>query len=84
MCKFILFFRFTRPVIYGEYPESMRSSVGARLPKFTKAESERLKKSIDFLGVNYYTTYYAQHAEPVSANRTFYTDMEATFACKYI
>ncbi|TKY49539.1 Vicianin hydrolase [Spatholobus suberectus] len=69
---------YAHPVTYGDYPESMRSNVGARLPKFTKAESEGLKRSIDFLGVNYYTTYYAENAAPVSANRTFYTDILAT------
>jgi len=62
----------------------MKSSVGSRLPKFTKAESEGLKNSIDFLGVNYYTTYYAEHAEPVSANRTFYTDILASLSSKYL
>ncbi|BAT93033.1 hypothetical protein VIGAN_07191800 [Vigna angularis var. angularis] len=56
----------------------MKSLVGARLAKFTKAESEGLRKSIDFLGVNYYTTYYAENAAPVSTNRTFYTDILAT------
>ncbi|KAK7323956.1 hypothetical protein VNO77_27460 [Canavalia gladiata] len=69
---------YAHPVIYGDYPESMKSLVGARLPKFTKLESENLKRSIDFLGVNYYTTYYAEHAAPDSANRTFYTDMLAS------
>ncbi|KAG2372230.1 Vicianin hydrolase [Vigna angularis] len=69
---------YAHPVTYGDYPESMRSSVGARLPAFTKAESEGLKNSIDFLGVNYYTTYYAEHAAPVTTNRTFYTDILAT------
>ncbi|KAG5015748.1 hypothetical protein JHK85_021884 [Glycine max] len=71
---------YSDPVFYGDYPESMKSSVGSRLPKFTKAESEGLKNSIDFLGVNYYTTYYAEHAEPVSANRTFYTDILASLS----
>ncbi|XP_028247208.1 vicianin hydrolase-like [Glycine soja] len=69
-----------RPVIFGDYPESMKSSVGSRLPKFTKAQSEGLKSSIDFLGVNYYTTYYAENAAPVRANRTFNTDMLVTLS----
>ncbi|WVZ00537.1 hypothetical protein V8G54_026606 [Vigna mungo] len=69
---------YAHPVTYGDYPESMKSLVGARLAKFTKSESEGLRKSIDFLGVNYYTTYYAENAAPVTTNRTFYTDMLAT------
>ncbi|ESW21072.1 hypothetical protein PHAVU_005G039200 [Phaseolus vulgaris] len=73
---------YAHPVTYGDYPESMKSSVGARLPTFTKVQSEGLKKSIDFLGVNYYTTYYAEHAAPVTTNRTFYTDILATLSSK--
>ena len=82
--RHIKFLRYAHPIIYGDYPESMKSSVGARLPKFTKAESEGLRKSIDFLGVNYYTTYYAENAGPVTTNRTFYTDMLAALTSKYI
>ncbi|KAK8324256.1 hypothetical protein V6Z12_A12G286900 [Gossypium hirsutum] len=52
---------FMDPVIYGEYPKSMQSLVGNRLPKFTEAESKLLKGSIDFLGANYYTTNYAEN-----------------------
>jgi len=65
----------------------MKYSVGARLVKLTKAQSQGLRKSIDFLGVNYYTTYYAKNASPVSTNRTFYTDILATqdvYICKLI
>ena len=80
----IKFLRYAHPVIYGDYPESMKSLVGARLPKFTKAESEGLRKSIDFLGVNYYTTNYAENASPVTTNRTFYTDMLVTVTSTYI
>ncbi|XP_017973289.1 PREDICTED: beta-glucosidase 12 isoform X2 [Theobroma cacao] len=59
-----LFGWFVDPLIFGEYPKSMRSMVGRRLPKFTEAESKMLKGSIDFLGVNYYTANYAENAPP--------------------
>ncbi|KAK6250688.1 hypothetical protein SCA6_004693 [Theobroma cacao] len=59
-----LFGWFVDPLIFGEYPKSMRSLVGRRLPKFTEAESKMLKGSIDFLGVNYYTANYAENAPP--------------------
>ncbi|XWS50414.1 hypothetical protein CRYUN_Cryun12cG0085600 [Craigia yunnanensis] len=62
-----LFGWFVDPVIFGEYPKSMRSLVGSRLPKFTEAESKMLKGSIDFLGVNYYTANYAENALPSNA-----------------
>ncbi|KAH9329951.1 hypothetical protein KI387_002059, partial [Taxus chinensis] len=47
------------PLTYGEYPTTMRTHVGDRLPYFTKEESELVKGSFDFLGMNYYTAMYA-------------------------
>lgn len=51
--------RFLDPITYGEYPVSMRANVGRRLPKFTPEQKKLVKGSIDFLGMNYYTTQYA-------------------------
>ncbi|PNT56093.1 hypothetical protein POPTR_001G227200v4 [Populus trichocarpa] len=51
---------FAHPITFGDYPDSMRSLVGNRLPKFTKEQSAMLKGSLDFLGLNYYTTNYAE------------------------
>ncbi|XP_045820620.1 cyanogenic beta-glucosidase-like [Trifolium pratense] len=53
---------FMDPITKGNYPKSMRSLVGSRLPKFSKEESEDLKGSFDFLGLNYYSSYYATDA----------------------
>ncbi|XP_073063348.1 beta-glucosidase 11-like [Primulina eburnea] len=44
------------PLIFGEYPEIVRKNAGTRIPAFTKAESKRIKDTIDFIGVNHYTT----------------------------
>ncbi|KAF7824503.1 vicianin hydrolase-like [Senna tora] len=65
------------PITYGSYPESMQSIVGDRLPKFTKTQKEFVKGSYDFLGVNYYTTYYAVNS-PLqnSLNRSYSTDSQ--------
>ncbi|CAK7354990.1 unnamed protein product [Dovyalis caffra] len=49
------------PVIYGDYPRSMRKLVGDRLPPFTTQESEDLRGSYDVIGLNYYGGYYAQN-----------------------
>ncbi|XP_038993836.1 beta-glucosidase 17-like [Hibiscus syriacus] len=62
---------FLDPIIYGEYPKSMQSLVGSRLPKFTRAQSKMLKGSIDFLGANYYTSNYAQNAPPSNTSTLF-------------
>ncbi|XP_022861696.1 beta-glucosidase 6-like [Olea europaea var. sylvestris] len=37
----------------------MKTRVGSRLPRFTQAESSKLKGSFDFIGINHYTTWYA-------------------------
>ncbi|KAL5760546.1 hypothetical protein ACOSQ2_019384 [Xanthoceras sorbifolium] len=66
-----------QPITYGSYPKTMRSMLGDRLPKFTKSESEMVKGSIDFLGYNYYTAYYAEDVTTTSyssVNLSFTTD----------
>lgn len=51
---------FLNPLMFGDYPSSMRNRVGNRLPKFTSSEAALLKGSLDFVGINHYTTFYAQ------------------------
>lgn len=63
--KIILLFRlvncrFLDPIIYGEYPPEIRQVVGSRLPVFTMEEREILRNSVDFIGINHYTTLYAK------------------------
>lgn len=48
----------------GEYPESMRTNLGNRLPEFTANERYLLNGSADFFGLNHYTTLYASFPEP--------------------
>ncbi|KAH7424085.1 hypothetical protein KP509_12G089100 [Ceratopteris richardii] len=50
---------FLDPILYGDYPNSMKSILGERLPSFTKEESARLRDSVDFIGLNAVTTEYA-------------------------
>ncbi|ONK66357.1 uncharacterized protein A4U43_C06F6890 [Asparagus officinalis] len=50
---------FLDPIIYGEYPKTMQEIVKERLPKFTPNEVKMVKGSMDFVGINQYTTYYA-------------------------
>ncbi|GMI87428.1 beta glucosidase 40 [Hibiscus trionum] len=51
---------FLDPLMFGDYPSSMITRVGSRLPRFTTAESALLKGSLDFVGINHYTTFYAR------------------------
>ncbi|KAL0311827.1 UNVERIFIED_CONTAM: Oleuropein beta-glucosidase [Sesamum radiatum] len=51
---------FFEPVVTGHYPQSMINYVPPEnLAPFTQSESQRLKGSYDFLGLNYYTACYA-------------------------
>ncbi len=58
---------FTDPVYFGDYPETMRKRLGSRLPKFTPEEVKLVKGSLDFLGLNHYSTLYASAEPPVGA-----------------
>ncbi|KAK2968280.1 hypothetical protein RJ640_016212, partial [Escallonia rubra] len=49
------------PLVFGDYSHLMKSLVGARLPRFTAEQSNLVKGSLDFLGLNYYTANYAAH-----------------------
>ncbi|KAL2535540.1 Beta-glucosidase 11 [Forsythia ovata] len=48
------------PLIYGDYPDIVKKNAGKRIPSFTKYESKQIKGSVDFLGVNHYTTLYVK------------------------
>lgn len=50
---------FLDPLMFGDYPSSMRKLVRTRLPTFSTYESSLLKGSLDFVGINHYTTFYA-------------------------
>ncbi|KAL5055240.1 hypothetical protein RYX36_035922 [Vicia faba] len=52
---------FLDPLMFGDYPSSMRSRVGNRLPKFSPSDAALVKGSIDFIGINHYTTFYARN-----------------------
>ncbi|CAN6468121.1 unnamed protein product [Victoria cruziana] len=47
---------FFNPLVFGDYPEIMKKNAGSRLPSFTKSQSELVKGSFDFFGINHYTT----------------------------
>ncbi|XP_050943160.1 beta-glucosidase 43-like isoform X3 [Cucumis melo] len=49
---------FLHPFTYGEYPRRMQEIVKERLPKFSEEEVTMVKGSVDFVGINQYTTFY--------------------------
>ena len=69
--------RFMQPMTTEEYPLSMVSFVGNRLPKFTREQSKILTGSFDFIGVNYYTSNYAAnipHSNNDTSKSTYFKD----------
>ncbi|XP_050276763.1 beta-glucosidase 12-like isoform X2 [Quercus robur] len=65
------------PLTNGDYPHSMQSLVGDRLPKFTKEQSKLVNGSFDFLGLNYYTANYAADSDHSKAdNKSYLTDSQ--------
>ncbi|XP_021893698.1 beta-glucosidase 42-like [Carica papaya] len=54
---------FLNPLCYGDYPQTMREQVGDRLPKFSQEDKKLLENSIDFVGLNHYTSRFIAHME---------------------
>ncbi|GMP65722.1 hypothetical protein CsSME_00026402 [Camellia sinensis var. sinensis] len=48
------------PLVCGDYPPEMRHYHGNKLPAFSPEEVNYIKGSIDFIGINHYSTYYAE------------------------
>ncbi|KAJ3683711.1 hypothetical protein LUZ60_013938 [Juncus effusus] len=46
------------PLAFGDYPQIMKKLAGSRIPAFTKIQSEKLKGSFDFIGLNHYMSIY--------------------------
>ncbi|GAB4832652.1 hypothetical protein Ancab_006670 [Ancistrocladus abbreviatus] len=70
---------FLDPINFGHYPESMKNIVQERLPRFTAEQSKMLKKSYDYIGLNYYTSNFVHDSGlPTPVNKSFMTDKRAT------
>ncbi|KAF2601859.1 hypothetical protein F2Q70_00026492 [Brassica cretica] len=66
---------FLEPIVYGRYPAEMVNHVkDGRLPTFTPEESSMLKGSYDFIGLNYYLSFYVKDVRCATENITMYTD----------
>ncbi|CAI0378392.1 unnamed protein product [Linum tenue] len=76
---------FMDPITTGDYPKSMKDILGKRLPKFTAEESNSLKGSFDYLGLNYYTSRYASDyvgsppSRPSSLTTKFNNSLKTNF-----
>lgn len=73
------------PLINGDYPHTLKSLVGNRLPKFSEEQSKLVRGSIDFLGLNYYTANYAAYVPHSNAIQASYlSDSRANLSSKCI
>ncbi|KAL0346887.1 UNVERIFIED_CONTAM: Oleuropein beta-glucosidase [Sesamum calycinum] len=71
---------FVAPIVTGDYPRVMRERVGLRLPIFTPEQKKLITGSYDFIGMNYYTTYWATNKPtPPGTPPTYVTDQEVEF-----
>ncbi|WJX76700.1 hypothetical protein P8452_60087 [Trifolium repens] len=69
---------FLSPFTFGDYPNIMKKNAGSRIPSFTKKESNLVKGSIDFLGINFYFSFYVKNSPSIQHNedRDYMADME--------
>ncbi|WCJ38918.1 beta glucosidase 42 [Euphorbia peplus] len=63
---------YLHPIYYGDYPEVMRDILGHRLPKFSEEEKQLLSNSIDFIGLNHYTTRFIKNAKESPEDSFYY------------
>ncbi|KAG8650173.1 hypothetical protein MANES_07G009944v8 [Manihot esculenta] len=67
------------PLTYGQYPRTVQNLVGDKLVNFTNEETELLRGSYDFIGLQYYTSYYAKPNASIDSDRVRYkTDSNMT------
>ncbi|CAK7348301.1 unnamed protein product [Dovyalis caffra] len=65
------------PLVFGDYPITMKRNVGSRLPAFTNHESKLVKGSVDFIGLIHYQAVYIEDnsISLEQENRDFNADM---------
>ncbi|KAH9328566.1 hypothetical protein KI387_000674, partial [Taxus chinensis] len=71
---------FLDPIVFGEYPPIMHKLIGKRLPAITEDLHQKLRGSFDFIGLNYYCSFYATDALYFqnSSNRDYHQDSLTT------
>jgi beta-galactosidase len=68
------------PFFFGDYPREMRERLGGRLPHFTDDERNELIGSVDFLGLNHYSTLYAAAPKDPPTFGGYWADMFVQFS----
>lgn len=78
------------PLVFGDYPEEVKATVAkrsteqsytrSRLPAFTEEEIEFTKGTLDFIGLNHYTSKSAAHEDTPKMTGGYHEDMEVRTA----
>uniref|UniRef100_M8ASS1 Hydroxyisourate hydrolase n=1 Tax=Aegilops tauschii TaxID=37682 RepID=M8ASS1_AEGTA len=63
------------PLVSGDYPDVMKKNVGSRLPSFTKSQSQVVKGTVDFIGINHYYSMYVNDRPLDKGTRDYSADM---------
>lgn len=74
---------FGDPIVFGDYPASMRERVGDRLPRFTDQQRRRLMGSIDFWAYNHYTTKYISEPQVWNSTARKLSSIFCLFICVF-
>ncbi|XP_018832863.1 beta-glucosidase 42 [Juglans regia] len=67
---------FLHPICYGEYPNVMHERLGERLPKFSEEDKELIRNSIDFVGLNHYTSRFIAYVKDSPDEGDYYKAQE--------
>ncbi|BAB90397.1 putative beta-glucosidase [Oryza sativa Japonica Group] len=62
------------PLVFGDYPQVMKKAIGSRLPSFSKVQTELVKGTLDFIGVNHYFSLYVSDLPLAKGVRDFIAD----------
>uniref|UniRef100_A0ACD5XTW8 Uncharacterized protein n=1 Tax=Avena sativa TaxID=4498 RepID=A0ACD5XTW8_AVESA len=70
---------FLHPLVYGDYPQVMRSRVGTRLPELTAEQAKKVSGSFDFIGLTFYYIFHTQANQSAFdlKQRDYYADTAA-------
>ncbi|KXG33591.1 hypothetical protein SORBI_3003G332700 [Sorghum bicolor] len=67
------------PLVFGDYPSVVKKNVGSRLPSFRKVQSEAIRGTIDFIGINHYLSVYVNDHPLEKGIRDFVLDVAADY-----
>ncbi|KAL3285771.1 hypothetical protein HHI36_000295 [Cryptolaemus montrouzieri] len=74
---------YAHPLVFGDYPDEMKTRIrlytfpweSSRLPKFTDEEKSLIKGTLDFIGLNHYSTSLVSDAPDPGLFRTYEKDL---------